>query len=165
MKQDVVARVGYGQGPAQRTETPITPPVRIRSGTEVKQGRLIGGKDNPSAFIWFEEEAAVPDKELQICVGPNGTYAWDEGGPCDLQVLYPKDREVAKVCKQLEDWQRFFTKYYDPKKFNSFFWGKFHEEGIKLARRLQAVLIDRAVVKYLRPEIDPRSREAREIRL
>jgi len=46
-----------------------------------------------------------------------------------------------------------------------FWWGQYHEEGRKLARQLQAELIDDVVVRYLRPEQDPQSRFAPEIAL
>lgn len=55
--------------------------------------------------------------------------------------------------------------HWSAEKSQRFFWGRFHEEGLGIARRLQALVIDEAVVRYWRPAQDPRHQQDREIRL
>lgn len=156
--------VGYGQGSYVQAETPRLS-IRIRSGTQVGRGGYIGEAKKPVAFIWLEEEAEAPETQLVVQVDHDGIYLWQEGRPASLQDLYPKEKAVARLAKKFEDWQRYFSKYYSEQTPNKFYWGRFHEEGRQLARKLQAELIDQAVVHYRRPPQDPQYRHSPEIEL
>ena len=158
------APVGYGQGSYVKAETPKLS-IRIRSGAQVGRGGYVGGEKKPVAFVWLEEEAEVPETQVVVQVDHDGIYLWHEGRPASLQDLYPKEKAVVRLAKQFEDWQRYFSKYYSHQTPNKFYWGRFHEEGRQLARRLQAELIDRAVVRYKRPPEDPQYRHSPEIDL
>ena len=158
------APVGYGQGSYVQAATPKLV-VRIRSGTRVNRGRYFGGETKPLAFVWMKEESEAPETELVVQVGDDDIYLWKQGSPVTLQELYPKEKAVARLAKKFEDWHRYFRKYYSYKTPNKFYWGRFHEEGRQLARRLQAELIDLAVVHYRRPPQDPQYRHSPEIDL
>ena len=162
--QNTRTPVGYGQGFHQVAEIPKLS-VRIRSGHHVGRGGYVGNDKHPVAFVWMDEEAEAPEMELVVKVDRGDTYLWQEGRPVKLQALYPKERAVIRLAKQFEDWQRFFSKYYSNKTPNKFYWGRFNEEGRQLARRLQAELIDLAVVRYQRSIEDPQSLCAPEIDL
>ena len=165
MQPNTKARVGYGQGRAETTET-AAPVVRLRSGITVKRGQYLGSKERPFAFIWSDEmEAAAPAREIFIRVGRKGAWLWEGPSRIDLKASFPGNQDVARLVRPIEDWQRFFEKHYDADRPQKFYWGRYHQEGLALARRLQAALIDEAVVRYLRPAEDPRSREAVEIEL
>ena len=156
--------VGYGHGPYVQTETPKLS-VRVRSGTQVVRGGYVGEEKKPVAFVWLDEEAVVPETQLVVQVDFDCIYLWREGRPVWLPDLYPEEKAVARLAKKFEDWQRYFSKYYSHQTPNKFYWGRFHEEGRQLARRLQAELIDRAVVRYQRPPEDPQYRHSPEIDL
>ncbi len=156
--------VGYGHGSYLQAETPKLS-VRIRSGTQVGRGGYVGEEKKPVAFVWLDEEAEVPEMQLVVQVDFDCIYLWNEGRPARLQDLYPKEKSVARLAKKFEDWQRYFSKYYSHQTPTKFYWGRFHEEGLQLARELQALLIDRAIVHYFRPVEDPQWRSARKIEL
>jgi hypothetical protein len=165
MQPSTKARVGYGQGYAETTET-VTPVVRLRSGVTVKCGRYLGSKEKPFAFVWSdEEETAAPAREIVIQVGKQGAWLWEGQDRIDLKTTFPGNREATRLVRAFEDWQRFFEKYYDADRPQRFFWGRYHQEGLALARRLQMALIDQVVMRYRRPAEDPNSREAKGIDL
>ena len=158
------APVGNGQGSYVQAETPKLS-IRIRSGAHVGRGGYVGDNKKPVAFVWQEEEVEAPETELVVQVGDDDIYLWKQGSPVKLQELYPKEKAVARLAKKFEDWQRYFRKYYSYTTPNKFYWGRFHEQGRQLARRLQAELIDLAVVRYQRPPEDPQYRHSPEIDL
>ncbi len=147
-------RAGIGQGYYVEAETPKLV-VRIRSGPDVRRGSFVGDEKRPIAFIWADEEPVVPAVELVVQAARSGSYVLQGKAPVELAKLFPNDRQMARVEKRLSEWQGYFERHYKPKTPNLFYWGRFHEEGIKLARQLQVVLIDRAVIRYFRPEQDP----------
>lgn len=157
-------RVSIGQGFVTEVEAPKLK-VRIRSGSQVGSGGYLGNQKRPTAFVWMDEEAAVPAIELVVKVGRSDTYLWQNGRAASLRGMFPKDKPVARLEDRLDDWQRYFKKSFNPANPYKFYWGRFHEEGRKLARDLQAVLIDRAVVRYQRPDADPQAQYAPEIEL
>lgn len=70
MQQDNnICRVGLGHGWEKTRETPKTEAVKVRSGTHVVTGRMIGDTKQPRAFVWSEEAANDPRRELVI--GPD----------------------------------------------------------------------------------------------
>ena len=165
MQPNTKARVGYGQGRAETTEM-VAPVVRLRSGVTVTRGQYLGSNQQPFAFVWSnEEDTAAPAREIIVCVDWGGAWLWEGRSRIDPKTAFPGNSEVARLVRPFEDWQRFFEKYYDPFRPQRFFWGRYHQEGLALARRLQAVLIDEAIVLYQRPAEDPRSRDAVEIEL
>jgi hypothetical protein len=164
MKEVPHRRVGIGQGFVTEPAKPILV-VRARSGTQVRRGGFVGDETRPVAFVWVDEETEAPEKELVVQVGVGDIYLWQDGSPVNLTLLYPKEKAIARLAKQFEDWQRYFGKYYSAQTPNKFYWGRFHEEGRQLARRLQAELIDLAVVRYKRPQEDPQYRQSPEIEL
>jgi hypothetical protein len=140
--------------------------VRIRRGNTVNRGEYLGSKEKPFAFIWRnEEEAPVPTREIIVRVGYKGEWLWENESCIDLKIAFPRNKEAARLVRPFEDWQRFFEKYYDESRSQRFFWGRFHEDGLKLARRLQAALIDVAIVRYQCPAEDRQSQTARDIEL
>mgnify|MGYP000961881173 CR=1 FL=1 len=157
-------RVGIGQGFAHETEKPQLV-VRIRSGQEARRGSFVGNEGRPVAFCWLDDAAATPGRELVIRAEKSGRYLWEDGKPVELANLFPKDKQVARIEKRLSEWQGEFERHYKPQTPGLFKWGRYHEEGIRLARQLQAVLIDRAVIRYCRPQEDRQSRFAPEIAL
>lgn len=156
-------RVGIGQGFFTEAVTPKRV-VRIRAGEQVSRGSFVGEESQAIAFVWTEEEVAVPSVEL-VVQASREAWLWQDGKPVQLKARFPHDKAIARLEEQFDDWQRFFVKYYSERTPNRFYWGRFHEEGRGLARRLQAELIDRAVVRYLRPTEDPQSRFAPEFSL
>lgn len=159
------ARESQGQGRAETTET-AAPIVRIRRGHTINKGQYLGRQDKPFAFVWRDdEEIAAPDREIVIQVSRNGPCAWEKGLPINLRTAFPGSRDVIRLANALDDWQRYFVKKYDPKQPQRFFWGRFNQEGRDFARCLQALLIDDAVVRYLRPTQDPQSSQAPEMPL
>ncbi len=160
------ARESQGHGQAETTKT-ATPDVRIRRGHTLIQGNYLGRPDQPHAFVWRDddEETAVPDREIVIQVSRNGSCAWEKGIPINLRTAFPGNRDVIRLANALDDWQRYFVKKYDPKQAQRFYWSRFNQEGRDFARCLQALLIDEAVVRYLRPTQDPQSTQAAEVPL
>ncbi len=154
------APVGYGQGSYVQAETPKLT-VRVRSGTQVVRGGYVGEEKKPVAFVWLEEEAEVPETHLVVQVDFDDIYLWHEGSPVSLRDLYPKEKAVARLAKKFEDWQGWFIRHCRTQSPGSFCWGRFHAEGKQLARELQALLIDRAIVHYFRPVEDPQWDRAR----
>ena len=55
--------------------------------------------------------------------------------------------------------------HWNPDQSHRFFWPRFHQEGVALARKLQALLVKEAVVRYWRPPQDSRSKTDREIKM
>lgn len=131
--------------------------VRVRSGPTVRRGQFLGSSEKPFAFVWHDEASAVPEREIIVRAGSEGVCVWEGQSGIDIRTVCPGNKEVARLARSLDDWQRFFVKYYEIERPQRFFWGRFHEEGIGLARRLQAAFIDVAVVRYLRPTEDPQS--------
>lgn len=164
MKCSPRPRVGLGQGFERELATPQQV-VRVRTGRQVGRGSYLGDQTQPYAFVWEEENAATPERELVVQAGRDGSYLWEKKTLVTLTGLFPKDRDLATLDNRLADWQRFFAKYYNPKMPQKFWWGKYNEEGRRLARQLQAALIDQAVVRYLRPREDPQSKVSPEIAL
>jgi len=164
MKISPRLRVGYGQGFVQEQETPKLV-VRVRSGKQVGRGSYVGDEKQPLAFVWDEEEIAVPERELVVQAGRGGWCLWEDGKPITLKALFPEKKALHKLDNSFVDWQRFFEKYYDEDILQKFWWGQYHQAGKALAKQLQAELIDDAVVRYLRPKEDPQSRYAPEIAL
>ncbi len=157
-------RAGIGQGFFIESSVPKLT-VRIRSGQEVRRGSFYGDEKHPTAFVWVDEPDEAPSKELILRVGKAGRYLWQHDAPVELTELFPGDKPIAKLDTRLADWQGYFERYYDPKTPNRFYWGRFHQEGLQLARQLQALLIDRAVIRYLRPIEDRQVRYAPELSL
>lgn len=165
MQPNAPVRMGHGQGREQLTQDAV-PAIRIRTGNNVKRGEFLGSKEKPFAFIWRdEEEAPVPTREIVVRIGEKGEWLWEGLAAIDLKTAFPRNKEAARLVRPFDDWQHFFEKYYDESRSQRFFWGRFHEDGLKLARRLQAALIDEAVVRYQRPAEDFQSRGAKEIEL
>ena len=164
MQTNTRVPVGYGQGWAQTTKV-TAPAVRVRTGTTVQRGeyRSINGK--PAAFVWRDEATAVPAREIIVRVGREGAWLWEGEARIDVRTTFPHSKEAARLLRPFADWQRFFEKYHDANRPQRFFWGRYHQEGLNLARRLQAALIDVAVVRYQRPPEDPRVSEVEEIAL
>ena len=160
------ARKSPAPGRAETTPT-ATPDVRIRRGRTLDQGRYLGRPDQPFAFVWRDddEETVAPGREIVIQVSRNGPCAWEKGLPINLRTAFPGDRGVTRLANTLDDWQRYFVKKYDSKQPQRFYWGRFNQEGRDIARCLQALLIDDAVVRYLRPAQDPQSAQAAEMPL
>ena len=165
-EKNVVRRVGLGQGwEATKDEAPAIKPVQVRSGTQITTARIIGGKNQPRAFVWIDEAANDPKRELVICPDMKGSWLWEDGKETTLEVAFPKNKEVQLMLRRFNYWLDSLEKFWDSSKPQRFFWARFHEEGVVLARRLQALLIDEAVVRYWRPAQDPRGNTEREIRL
>jgi len=158
------ARVGYGQGWAQTAEI-ATPAVRIRTGHTVQRGEYLSINGKPTAFVWRDEATAVPAREIIVRVGREGAWLWEGRTRIDVRTAFPSNKEAARLVRPFQDWQRFFEKYHDPSRPQRFFWGRYHQEGLSLARRLQATLIDVAVVRYQRPTEDSQVAEVEEIEL
>lgn len=163
-----IKRVRKNQALGRAETTPTaTPDVRIRRGHTLDQGHYLGRPEQPFAFVWRDddEETAAPDREIVIQVSRNGSCTWEKGNPINLRTAFPGNRDVIRLANALDDWQRYFVKKYDPKQPQRFYWGRFNQEGRDFARCLQALLIDEAVVRYLRPTQDPQSTQAAEIPL
>jgi hypothetical protein len=168
MKQDnnVVRRVGLGQGWEQvPKETREPGNVQIRSGTHIVTGRMIGETKQPRAFVWIDEAANDPKRDIVICPDLQGSWLWEDGKETSLEAAFPGNKNVQHLARKFDYWQKFLREHWDPSKSQRFFWSRFHEEGVALARKLQALLIQEAVVRYWRPAQDPRGTMEREIRL
>ena len=167
MQQDnTVRRVGLGQGwETSAVESTVPQAVRIRTGTHVVTGRLIGDTKEPRAFVWIDEAANDPKRELVICPDLEGSWLWEDGKETSLEVAFPGNKEVQRLARKFDYWLKFLTEHWDASQSQRFFWGRFHDEGVALARRLQALLVTEAVVRYWRPAQDPRGNSEREIRL
>jgi hypothetical protein len=164
MKLTPRLRVGIGQGFVRETEKPPLV-VRIRSGQDARRGSYVGDAGRPIAFCWSDDAAEVPARELVIRAAKSGCYLWENGKPVELADLFPKDKQIVRMEKRLCEWQGEFERHYKPQTPGQFNWGRYHAEGIRLARQLQAVLIDRAVIRYCRPPEDRQSRFVEEIAL
>ena len=164
MQPNTQNRVGYGQGRAPTTEVVATT-VRIRHGITVQRGQYVGRQGTPVAFVWQDEEIATPSREVVIRVDGGKGCLWESLHSIVLTTAFQGNKEAARLVRPFEDWQHFFEKYYDKRLPQRFFWGRYHEEGLKLARRLQAAVIDDAVVRYQRPVEDPQSSWIQEIEL
>jgi hypothetical protein len=162
----VVRRAGLGQGWETHEATgKTTPPVRIRTGTHIVAGRLIGDTKQPLAFVWTDEAANDLQREVVICPDLEGSWLWENGSESSLAAAFPGNIEAQRLARKFDYWLKFLRKHWDPAKPQRFFWSRFHDEGVGLARKLQAVLVNEAVVRYWRPAQDPRSISEREIRL
>lgn len=164
MQSNTQARVGYGQGwvkPAGVVEKKI---VRVRTGGTVQRGEFVGGVDQPRAFVWKDEDAKPPAREIIVRAGHAGCL-WENGQSLELKAAFPTRKDVVKLAPSFADWKGYFEKQAAAGKLHRFWWGRFHEEGLRLARRLQALLIDDAVVRYLRPAEDTACGQAQEMEL
>ena len=72
---------------------------------------------------------------------------------------------MQRLGRKFAYWLKFVEEHWDSSKPQRFFWARFHEEGLALARKLQALLIEEAVVRYWRPAQDPQGNSEREIQL
>ena len=167
MQQDntIVRRAGIGRGWEQTREAPKTETVTVRSGSHIVTGRIIGDTKQPRAFVWSDEAANDPKREVVICPDLHGSWLWEDGRETSLGVAFPGKKEVQHLARKFDYWLKFLREHWDPSKPQRFFWARFHEEGVALARRLQALLIEEAIVRYWRPAQDPRGNSEREIRL
>ena len=162
----IVRRVGLGQGwETSSKDRPGKQPVKIRSGTHLVCGRMIGKANQPMAFVWIDEATNDPIREVVICPAPDGRWLWEEEKATSLEAAFPGNQAVPHLATKFDHWLKVFLKHWDPSKPQRFFWGRFHDDGLGLARKLQAQLVDEAVVRYWRPTQDPRSSSEREIRL
>ena len=164
MQSNTQARVGYGQGCVKPAGAVGKTIVRVRTGTSVQRGEFIGGEAQPRAFVWQDEPAATPTREIYVRAEYEGCL-WENGSPLDLKAAFPQRKDVAKLAPPLADWHRYYVKQASAGMLHRFWWGRFHEDGLRLARRLQALLIDDAVVRYIRPTDDPQHWDAAEIAL
>ena len=164
MHTNTKPRVGYGQGWAQTAEI-TAPVVRVRTGVTVQRGEYRGINGKPAAFVWRDEVTEVPAREIIVRVGREGAWLWEGRTRIDVRTAFPSNKEAARLVRPFQDWQRFFEKYHDANRPQRFFWGRYHQEGLSLARRLQATLIDVAVVRYQRPTEDSQVAEVEEIEL
>ena len=164
MKVSPRLRVGYGQGFVQDQVAPRLV-VRVRSGRQVGSGTYFGSNDRPTAFVWSQDAETPAGRELVVQAGRGGEWLREAGTPVTLKALFPTRKALHKLDNRFADWQRFFEKHYNPKMPQKFWWGQYHQEGLRIARQLQAELIDEVVIRYLRPEQDPQSRFAPEIAL
>ncbi len=161
-----VRRVGLGQcWETRAVEATEIQAVRIRTGTHIVTGRLIGETKEPRAFVWIDEAANDPKRELVICPDLEGSWLWEEGKETSLETAFPGNKEVQRLARKFDYWLKFLREHWDSGKSQRFFWSRFHEEGVELARRLQALLLEEAVVRYWRPAQDPRGNSERAIRL
>ena len=160
-------RAGIGQGfDAQKNSA--APAVRIRTGEQAGVGQVIKGEDGRlTAFVWTEEAKAAPTRVVVVQAGLDGHWLREGLRAVRLREAFQGDRELVRQLTRLqnqgEDWQRFLAKYYNPATPFRFDWGRFNEEGLRLARRLQAALIDDAVVRYYRAEQDRQYRASPEM--
>lgn len=162
-----VRRVGLGQGWEASSEDKAKPDlsVRVRTGSHVVTGKMIGDMQQPRAFVWIDEAANDPKRDLVICPDLQGSWLWEDGKETSLQVAFPGNKDVLNLARRFEYWLAYPAKHWDASKPQRFFWGRFHDEGVALAKKLQALLVEEAVVRYWRPAQDPRSSSEREIQL
>lgn len=138
-------------------------PVRVRSGIQVVTGKMIGGHQQPRAFVWVEEAANDPSRALVICPDLQGNWLWEQGLETSLRQAFPKRTDLLPLARAFNHWCKLLEKHWSADRDQPRFWSSTHESGVKMARQLQALLIDEASVHYWRPAQDPRSHEAREI--
>ena len=168
MQQDNTTRrvsIGHGWETTGSTSVKDSNPVRIRSGTQIITGKLIGDQHQPTAFVWIDEAANDPKRDLVICPDMNGSWLWENGKETSLDVAFPGNKEVQRLARKFEYWLKYLEDHWSPERSSRFFWGRFHDEGVALARRLQALVVEEGVVRYWRPAQDPRGNSEREIRL
>jgi len=166
-KENATRRVSIGQGWETNgsTKDKEDSAVRIRSGTQIVTGKLIGDQQQPTAFVWIDEAANDPKRDLVICPDMNGSWLWEDGKETSLDVAFPGNKEVQRLARKFDYWLKYLKGHWSPEKSSRFFWGRFHEEGVALARRLQALVVEEGVVSYWRPAQDPRGNTEREIQL
>lgn len=161
-------QLGQGWETATTTKEPEALAVRIRSGTHLATGKMIGETKQPRAFVWIDEAANDPEREVVICPRPEEvTWLWGETG--GRHPSMPPSRATRKYSA----WPRSlltgcsFSKStgvrIDPSVLVLL--GAVPDEGVALARKLQALVVEEAVVRYWRPAQDPRSNIEREIAL
>jgi len=169
MQQDKqgIRRVGLGRAweDSQSESRSDSQVVRVRTGKLVTTGRLIGEQQQPRAFVWIDEAANDPKRDFVICPDFHGTWLWENGKESSLEIAFPERKEIQRLVRRFDHWLKFFETHWNPKLPQRFFWARFHEEGLALARQLQGLAIDQAVVRYWRPAQDPRSSSEREILL
>ncbi len=166
-KHTVSRRVGIGQGweTTASDKDSKKDPVRVRSGTHIVAGKLIGEQQQPRAFVWIDEAANDSKRDLVICPDLEGHWLWEDGKETSLEAAFPGNKDVQRLARKFDYWLKFLREHWSAERSQRFFWGRFHEEGVALARRLQALVIEEAVVRYWRPAQDPRSNNDREIQL
>ena len=165
-EHNTVRRVGLGCGWENTTDkTPEINAVQVRSGNQITTGRIIGDKQEPLAFVWTDEAANDPKRELVICPDLEYTWLWEQGKETTLEAAFPGNKEVQRLERKFRYWQAFLVQHWDAERSQRFFWPRFHQEGVALARKLQALLIKEAVVRYWRPAQDPRGTSEREIQM
>jgi hypothetical protein len=168
MTQDttIVRRAALGHGwETTSQEHPASQSVKIRSGAHITCGRMIGEASQPRAFVWIDEAANDPKREVVICPATDGRWLWEDGNATTLEAAFPDNKAVQHQARKFDYWLNFLRQHWDPSTPQRFFWGRFHDEGLGLARQLQARLVEEAVVRYWRPAQDPRSSSDREIEL
>lgn len=157
-------RAAIGQGLEQKQAQPERI-VRVRSGREVRRGCFRVGDEGCIAFVWQDEEAAVPERVLVVQASLGGACLRENNEPVTLKALFPGRKALHRLETRFAVWQRLFEKRCDPEKPRKFWWSLYHQEGRELARQVQAELVDEVVVRYLRPELDPQHRFSPEIAL
>ena len=155
MKLHAAVRRNRDASVGSRSRSPS--PIRIRTGMEVTRGVVIGNPKRPTAFVWIDENAAVPILELVI----KGKWdywwewLWHDGRIADLDQLFPERKDVQRLVRCFDDWIEYYRGKFDWERPQRFCWGRFNEEGVALARRLQALVIDEAVIRYCRCDDEP----------
>ena len=82
-----------------------------------------------------------------------------------MAAAFPENKEVQRLERKFRYWLTFLQENWNAERSQRFFWARFHQEGLALARRLQAMLIGEATVRYWRPAQDPRGNAEREMDL
>lgn len=168
MQQDNTTRrvsIGHGWETSRSNSVEGNKLIRVRSGTQIITGKLIGDQQQPTAFVWIDEAANDPKRDLIICPDMNGSWLWENGKETSLDVAFPGNKEVQRLSRKFEYWLKYLEKHWSQERSPRFFWGRFHDEGVALARGLQALVVEEGVVRYWRPPQDPRSNSEREIQL
>ena len=110
MQQDnhIVRRVGLGQGWEKTPESaPETKAVKVRSGTHIVTGQMIGDTTQPRAFVWIDEAANDPKREIVICPDLHGSWLWEDGKETSLEVAFPGNKQVQRLARKFAYWLKF----------------------------------------------------------
>jgi hypothetical protein len=114
---------------------------------------------------WQVDGVKGPErKKPLIAIWPEycGFYAWNEGGTAvSISYYFPQNSDVALVEAEFEEnWlPRFEKAELDNEEHALLDWESFHEQGMRLAIRLKAVLGDQVDIVYKKPMEDPNRRK------
>ena len=163
----IVRRAGIGRGWEQtRERAPKTEnPSRSAPAATSSPAASSATRNKPRAFVWSDEAANDPKREVVICPDLHGSWLWEDGRETSLGVAFPGKKEVQHLARKFDYWLSSSGGALGSEQTPALLLGPLPRRRRGAGPETQALLIEEAVVRYWRPAQDPRGNSEREIRL